>query len=176
MNKLNKHLLNWESVRAQTFNNSVWYEHNKITDVNALARSGLFYYGESDYTQCFACGVCIGMWVVGETPSEEHARFRPFCPMVLDLPVGNITLEEEKAIPLFTYLPEKLQFNCLKHRLYQDTQPAVGDHTTTATLPKEIAESLEVNSEESENKPWKRVRIIRRHSCTLPNCKMENPE
>jgi hypothetical protein len=175
MEKLNKNLLKWESVRAQTFKNDTWCKNNRnITDVNALAKAGLFYYGETDYTQCFACGVSIGSWSVGETPMEEHAKFRPFCPMVLDQPIGNITIDDEKDIPLFTYLPEKLKFNNLKHQLYQDKQPEeVSPTTTTITLPLDeptevVFEPLNLQSCESR---WKRVRITRRKSmCNLPYC------
>jgi hypothetical protein len=178
MNKLNQSLLKWESVRAQSFNNDIWRENNKnVTDVNALAKNGLFYYGETDYTQCFACGVHIGSWIAGETPMEEHNRFRPFCPMVLDLPVGNITLEEEKTIPLFAYLPEKLKFDCLKHQLYRDVQPEEAT-PTTVTLP--LDEPTEVKFDpvtiRTCGSQWRRVRFGRSKSCNLPSCKFENAD
>ena len=55
-----------------------------------LARSGFFYLGNSDRTQCFSCAGIVKDWSATDNVHDCHARFFPRCRMVLGIDSGNI--------------------------------------------------------------------------------------
>lgn len=55
-----------------------------------LAHAGFFYLKKSDFVQCAFCRGVVGDWEKHDIPAREHAKFFPCCPLVNNLPVGNI--------------------------------------------------------------------------------------
>lgn len=49
----------------------------------ALAESGFFYFGQSDRTVCFQCGIGLKDWEQTDIPWKEHEKYSPFCPFVM---------------------------------------------------------------------------------------------
>lgn len=62
-----------------------------------LARAGFFSLNNQDSCKCAFCHNCVGDWVEGDTPMEEHANLFPTCPFVRGMDVGNIAIGEERA-------------------------------------------------------------------------------
>ena len=71
---------------------STWPD-NLVVFPTSLARTGLYYTGNSDTVECFACGVKIGQWEKGDLPITEHQKHSPRCPFLLGGDVGNVPLE-----------------------------------------------------------------------------------
>lgn len=62
--------------RLQTFEN--WPK--QITpDKFSLAKAGFYYTGNSDKVRCFACGVGVMSWDLGDDAWKEHARWSGNC-------------------------------------------------------------------------------------------------
>lgn len=47
-----------------------------------LSQAGLYYFGNSDYVQCFCCGGCINNWTTNENPFVRHAVVFSYCTLV----------------------------------------------------------------------------------------------
>uniref|UniRef100_A0A1L8EIW0 Putative death-associated inhibitor of apoptosis 1 n=2 Tax=Haematobia irritans TaxID=7368 RepID=A0A1L8EIW0_HAEIR len=80
-----------EDERLKTFEN--W--PLEFLDRNELARSGMFYMGESDKTKCYFCEVEIGRWEPNDVPVPEHLRFSPNCPLLRRRTTNNVPINAE---------------------------------------------------------------------------------
>lgn len=92
-----------EQSRLETF----WDWTNTAVRPAILAKCGFFYFHQLDRTQCAFCSGVIENWLATDDPAVEHARWFPRCPFVLNLPVGNIPLNESIVFP--TPRPERVQ-------------------------------------------------------------------
>lgn len=68
-----------ESSRLKTFSSIDWPHEKDEIDVGKLARSGLYYVGVSDNTQCVFCDLVIHMWQPKDNPVLEHYKYKPTC-------------------------------------------------------------------------------------------------
>ncbi|XP_073838705.1 death-associated inhibitor of apoptosis 1 [Musca autumnalis] len=80
-----------EDERLKTFEN--W--PLDFLDRNELARSGMFYMGESDKTKCYFCEVEIGRWEREDQPVPEHLRWSPNCPLLRRRTTNNVPINAE---------------------------------------------------------------------------------
>jgi len=55
-----------------------------------LAKAGFFYLKKRDFVQCAFCRGVVGDWEKKDNPFREHAKYFSFCPLVRNIPVGNI--------------------------------------------------------------------------------------
>lgn len=60
-----------------------------------LARAGFFSLNNQDSCKCAFCHNCVGDWVEGDRPMEEHANLFPTCPFVQGMEVGNIPISRD---------------------------------------------------------------------------------
>nr|XP_039257848.1 uncharacterized protein LOC120334400 isoform X1 [Styela clava] len=65
----------------------------------ALARTGFFYLGDMDRTQCFSCGGVLRNWTLEDDAMDEHRSHFPACPMVLGTEQRNIKVPEYPDTP-----------------------------------------------------------------------------
>lgn len=78
-------LMQNESARLQTFSSTEWPHDQYIVDVNKMAKSGFFFVGTSDQTQCAFCKVLLQKWEAGDDPIEEHFKYKPSCQFLMSL-------------------------------------------------------------------------------------------
>jgi len=60
-----------------------------------LARAGFFSLNNRDSCKCAFCHNCVGDWVEGDRPMDEHANLFPTCPFVRGVDVGNLPIGSE---------------------------------------------------------------------------------
>jgi hypothetical protein len=82
-------LLRSEANRLSTFRN--W---PSLINKKALAEAGFYYFNQEDACQCIYCFIIISDWDVKDNPIEEHKKWKPNCPFILKLPVGNIPITQ----------------------------------------------------------------------------------
>lgn len=88
---LDLRMLKSEQARLDTFKKSVWsLTHPNIKD---LAKCGFFCLEVSDKVQCAFCHGVAGEWEDTDIPLIEHRRHFPRCPLMCNLPVGNIPID-----------------------------------------------------------------------------------
>jgi len=63
-----------------------------------LARAGFYSLHNLDSCKCAFCHNCVGDWVEGDRPMEEHTALFPLCPFVQGLEVGNIPLSHSSSM------------------------------------------------------------------------------
>lgn len=91
-----------EDERLKTYEN--WPLN--FLDPNELARSGMFYMGESDKTKCYFCEVEIGRWEREDQPVPEHLRWSPNCPLLRRRTTNNVPINAElleRTLPAPSY-------------------------------------------------------------------------
>ncbi|XP_078487989.1 baculoviral IAP repeat-containing protein 3-like [Ciona intestinalis] len=83
-----------ESERRRSFDS--WSTAFSVEYVEALARSGFFYLGNLDRTQCFSCSGVLRNWRSADNIDSEHIKHFPHCKLMvgtedrnISLPVGN---------------------------------------------------------------------------------------
>lgn len=81
-----------EHARRQTFLQLQW--QNTYVSIDALANAGFFYFGDKDKVQCIFCFGVLSDWQPGDGAFYEHQRHFSTCPFVLQLPVGNIPIDQ----------------------------------------------------------------------------------
>ena len=74
-----------ESQRRQTF--SGWPLSSPSPE--ALARAGFFFLGRGTEVKCAFCGIRGRGWEIEDEPMEDHRRFSPQCPLVLEQDNGT---------------------------------------------------------------------------------------
>ena len=86
-----------EYFRIRTFRNFVkWYFPSWLK----LAKSGFFYFNNSDFVQCVFCFGIVGNWAAHNDPDSEHRKFYPNCRFVLSnfsTAAGNVPIENESS-------------------------------------------------------------------------------
>nr|XP_039257850.1 baculoviral IAP repeat-containing protein 3-like [Styela clava] len=65
----------------------------------ALARTGFFYLGDMDRTQCFSCGGVLRNWTLEDDALDEHRSHFPACPMILGTEQRNVKVPEYPDTP-----------------------------------------------------------------------------
>lgn len=94
--------LNKETDRLKSFKN--W---NLVhIDKRLLAQIGFYHIGPTDLVKCYFCGVEIGMWQPEDNPMEEHLRWSPNCPLLLERETTNKPVNEEalkRILPTIKY-------------------------------------------------------------------------
>ncbi|XP_077289036.1 baculoviral IAP repeat-containing protein 7-B-like [Arctopsyche grandis] len=61
-------------------------------DVIKVVQSGLYFTGNNDILECFACKLRLGNWQIGDDPDTKHYNLNPKCQLL-------ILKKREKAIP-----------------------------------------------------------------------------
>ena len=107
--------LSKEADRMRTFD--TWPSNSSKPTPRALARSGFFYLGNSDRTQCFSCAGILKDWSSGDNVAEYHLRYFSHCEMALGRDRRNIPEESFDAtqvcvLPLdfFKFSPALCEF------------------------------------------------------------------
>lgn len=77
--------LRFERERLKTF--KTW--PLQWLDKTILAKTGMFYLGDGDKTQCYFCEVIIGKWELEDDPIQEHLRWSPNCPLLRRCQTNN---------------------------------------------------------------------------------------
>nr|XP_015219367.1 PREDICTED: baculoviral IAP repeat-containing protein 1e-like [Lepisosteus oculatus]XP_015219368.1 PREDICTED: baculoviral IAP repeat-containing protein 1e-like [Lepisosteus oculatus]XP_015219369.1 PREDICTED: baculoviral IAP repeat-containing protein 1e-like [Lepisosteus oculatus]XP_015219370.1 PREDICTED: baculoviral IAP repeat-containing protein 1e-like [Lepisosteus oculatus] len=70
-----------ENLRLESF---LMWPSDSSADPKALSQAGFFYTGTDDKVKCFLCGTEVFKWEDGDVPFEEHQKWSPQCPFVLD--------------------------------------------------------------------------------------------
>jgi len=87
-----------ESARLATFYD--WPERvASIVNPRDLAKTGLFYTGQTDRVQCAFCRGYLRNWVQGDVPADEHRRLFPDCPFVRNTDIGTFDVVDNKQMP-----------------------------------------------------------------------------
>lgn len=73
-----------ESTRLQTFSSITWPHEKTNMDVEKLARSGLYYTGVSDFTQCAFCNLILHQWQPNDDAVLDHFKYKPTCSFLLN--------------------------------------------------------------------------------------------
>lgn len=94
-----------EHTRRQTFLQLNW--KNTFVSIDELAGAGFFYFGEGDKVQCIFCFGVLHEWKQGDEAFYEHQRYFSTCPFVLQLPVGNIPIEQGFSTRVIRVTEEK---------------------------------------------------------------------
>uniref|UniRef100_A0A7M4FR55 NACHT domain-containing protein n=1 Tax=Crocodylus porosus TaxID=8502 RepID=A0A7M4FR55_CROPO len=140
-------------------------------DATMLAKSGLFYTGERDVVQCFACAGLLQKWEEGDDPGKEHAKWFdrcvPWC-LICVGPVSvvctsfsisclftDMTLEDPEWSQEAQALTEQLR------QAYSNTRfsrlPSFGDSTHFAIDLKLLYADLSVVSKDIYNQPLQQL-------------------
>jgi len=82
------HVFCFGIVCRKSFRN--WPERYQMVSTQDLARSGFFYLGNLDRTQCFSCGGVLRNWSSSENINFEHIRHFPHCKSVSRLLDANL--------------------------------------------------------------------------------------
>jgi len=56
-----------------------WHQVPFTVDPVDLAKSGFFYLGNADRTQCFSCGGVLRSWKPHDNVNAEHKKHFPHC-------------------------------------------------------------------------------------------------
>jgi len=65
-----------------------------------LAKAGFYSLNNLDSCKCAFCHNCVGDWVEGDQPMEEHIALFPLCPFVQGRDVGNIPISSNSDDPI----------------------------------------------------------------------------
>uniref|UniRef100_H2YMW0 Uncharacterized protein n=1 Tax=Ciona savignyi TaxID=51511 RepID=H2YMW0_CIOSA len=84
-----------ETNRRESFKN--WKEAFSSQFVEDLARSGFFYLGNLDRTQCFSCAGVLRNWRPSDDVSSEHYRHFPNCKMLNNNELRNVEIPVKAA-------------------------------------------------------------------------------
>ena len=85
----NYELLHSERVRLSTFYD--WPDGaRRIVDPCDLAKTGLYFTGQSDRVQCVFCRGYLRNWQKGDQPANEHRRHFPNCSFAQKQEMSNI--------------------------------------------------------------------------------------
>ncbi|XP_077976728.1 uncharacterized protein LOC144432460 [Styela clava] len=84
--------LNRELDRLASF--ARWPVGRPSVSPAALARTGFFYLGDMDRTQCFSCGGVLRNWTLEDDAMAEHRSHFPNCKMVLGTEQRNYKVNE----------------------------------------------------------------------------------
>lgn len=68
-----------ESERLKTFSSNKWPHKEEVASVEKLAKTGLFYVGTSDNTQCAFCSLILHKWKPNDDPVLDHFKYNPRC-------------------------------------------------------------------------------------------------
>nr|XP_039257836.1 uncharacterized protein LOC120334396 [Styela clava] len=84
--------LNRELDRLASF--ARWPVGRPSVSPAALARTGFFYLGDMDRTQCFSCGGVLRNWTLEDDAMAEHRSHFPNCKMILGTEQRNYKVNE----------------------------------------------------------------------------------
>ncbi|XP_060589383.1 baculoviral IAP repeat-containing protein 3-like isoform X2 [Ruditapes philippinarum] len=89
-----------ESQRLLSFQGWPPYKHQTP---QLLAEAGFWYAGFNDNVKCFYCDGGLRNWETGDEPWEEHARWFPKCPFVVQVKgqefINNVLREKGVELP-----------------------------------------------------------------------------
>lgn len=68
-----------EFVQAEARTYSFFNWHKLCVNTKELINEGMFYTGENDIVQCYACGIKMGMWLPGDSIKIRHKTLSPKC-------------------------------------------------------------------------------------------------
>ncbi|GLH16190.1 Death-associated inhibitor of apoptosis 1 [Gryllus bimaculatus] len=80
-----------ENERYSTFR--TWPNPNMRP--HELSANGFYYTNYQDIVKCFACGLELGDWQLGDDPFLEHQNWRPNCPFLRDFFMNDIRHRED---------------------------------------------------------------------------------
>lgn len=65
---------------ARTYSFFNW--HKPSIEIEKLVEEGMFYTGDSDVVQCYACGIKLSMWIPGDNIKIRHCLTNPECILI----------------------------------------------------------------------------------------------
>ena len=65
-----------------------------------LAKAGFYSLNNLDSCKCAFCHNCVGDWVEGDQPMEEHRALFPLCPFMQGREVGNVPISPSSSDPI----------------------------------------------------------------------------
>lgn len=65
-----------------------------------LAKAGFYSLNNLDSCKCAFCHNCVGDWVEGDQPMEEHRALFPLCPFMQGRDVGNVPISQSSSAPV----------------------------------------------------------------------------
>ena len=65
-----------------------------------LAKAGFYSLNNLDSCKCAFCHNCVGDWVEGDQPMEEHRALFPLCPFIQGRDVGNVPITNNDNDPV----------------------------------------------------------------------------
>ena len=65
-----------------------------------LAKAGFYSLNNLDSCKCAFCHNCVGDWVEGDQPMEEHRALFPLCPFMQGRDVGNVPISPSSSDPI----------------------------------------------------------------------------
>ena len=74
------------------------YAQNKPS-ATEFAKSGMFYLGLFDVTECFSCGGQFAVWRRGDNVNAKHLSQYPNCKMALGIDESNVPLNSDHELP-----------------------------------------------------------------------------
>lgn len=77
------HDLEFDSIQKRLDSFKRWPVDNPI-EPHDLAAAGFYSTGVDDRVVCFKCDLHLKQWKAGDDPWNEHKKFRPRCPFVLE--------------------------------------------------------------------------------------------
>nr|XP_039257537.1 uncharacterized protein LOC120334150 [Styela clava] len=111
----------------------------------ALARTGFFYLGDMDRTQCFSCGGVLRNWTVEDDALAEHRSHFPNCKMVLGTEHRNNPVNKFADPPADRAINYPCRFPSNPHMRNEVARQATFDHRwsvgRTAATPSEISQA-----------------------------------
>nr|XP_039257849.1 uncharacterized protein LOC120334400 isoform X2 [Styela clava] len=135
--------LNRELDRLASF--ARWPVGRSSVSPAALARTGFFYLGDMDRTQCFSCGGVLRNWALEDDAMAVHLSHFPNCKMVFDTEQRNYPVNEFPDPPADREkdYPCRFPFNphMRKEVARQDTFDRRWPVGRTAATPAEISQA-----------------------------------
>nr|XP_039257868.1 LOW QUALITY PROTEIN: uncharacterized protein LOC120334414 [Styela clava] len=111
----------------------------------ALARTGFFYLGDMDRTQCFSCGGVLSNWTLEDDAMAEHRSHFPNCKIVLGTEQRNYKVNEFPDPPADRARDYPCRFPSNPHMSNEVARQDTFDHRLpvgrTAATPAEISQA-----------------------------------
>lgn len=86
--------MHMEVDRIVSFGNWPGWSRLNIGD---LAKAGFYYDSQLRTTRCFSCYLEIQHWTTDQNPWREHRWWSPRCRFIMNLPAGNVAIDEDIA-------------------------------------------------------------------------------
>lgn len=82
-----------------------------------LALAGFYYFNLGDRVKCAFCGGIIGQWEVDDLPIQEHEKFFPNCPLIIQRQEQGQMNENTLIQNVVNITPKSPEFSTLESRI-----------------------------------------------------------